>query len=118
MEQGKITVAYKAVLKLYRIEGLPFSLSSKLFMLKKNLQPYFDHQREKQLAVLEACGATEDQGELPPGAKVAFMEIIKSEVDYNDEPVEIVLTPELTEKLVVTGELIEQLEGFINFVEG
>ena len=42
MRQGKITAAYKAVLGLYGMKGLPLKTSKELFFLKRDLEPYVE----------------------------------------------------------------------------
>ena len=38
-----------------------------------------------------------------------------TDVECNVKPITVVLTDELTEKLGITGEIIEQLDGFVVF---
>ena len=49
--------------------------------------------------------------------QAAFAEILKTEVDFKLEPVVIQLTPELAEKMNITAEMLEVLDGFVEFVE-
>lgn len=123
MKQGKITQAYKTVFDLYRVKGLPFSLSSRLFTLKRKLQPFVEHQQEQEYALLEEwnainpddtlCITTENVNQVNAGMK----KISESEVEWNEPPITITLDADLTEKLGITGAIIEQVEGFIDFKE-
>ncbi len=123
MKQGKITQAYKTVCGLYKAKGLPFSLSSRLFTLKRKLQPFVEHQREQEIELLESWKAlnpdntlnitTENVNQVNAG----MSEIANADVEWNEQPVIILLTDELTEKLGITGEIIENVDGFIEFKE-
>lgn len=125
MRQGKINVAFRVLCDLYRVKGLPFSLSSMLFNQKRNLQPFVEHYNEAEAEVLEKWDAITPAGTVRtdmPMAEVAKInkeldEIRATDVEYDVTPITIVLNDELTEKLGVTGEIIEQLDGFVNFVE-
>lgn len=123
MMQGKITQAYKTVCNLYKAKGLPFSLSSRLFQLKRRLQPYVEHQKEQEIALLESWDAINPDGTLRITTEnvnqvnAGMNEIASAEVEWNEQPVVICLTDELTEKLGITGEIIEDMEGFIVFKE-
>ena len=123
MKQGKITQAYKTVFDLYRVKGLPFSLSSRLFTLKRKLQPFVEHQQEQEMELLESWKAlnpdgtmnitTENVNQVNDGLK----SIQDAEVEWNEQPITIALNDDLTEKLGITGEIIEQVDGFIVFKE-
>jgi len=117
MKQGRLTIAYNTLLKLYRIEGIPFQISCKLFMLKKKLQPYYELQAEKQDVIMEAHGV-DNARNLTPEILKEFEEILKTDVEWNEEPVGIALTPDLVEKMGITGAVIDQLDGFVTFTEG
>lgn len=123
MKQGKITQAYKTVFDLYRVKGLPFSLSSRLFTLKRKLQPYVEHQQEQEMELLESWKALNPDGTLNVTSEnvnqvnAGLQEIQTAEVEWNEQPVTILLTDELTEKLGITGEIIENVDGFIVFKE-
>ena len=115
MKQARITIAYNTLIKLYRTPGIPFPVSCQLFMMKKNLQPFYDLQAEKQEAIIEAHGQG-DSGELTAEIRKEFAEIVTAEVDYDKPPVDIHVNDALAEKLGITGETIDQLDGFINFI--
>lgn len=123
MKQGKITLAYKTVFDLYRVKGLPFGLSSRLFTLKRKLQPYVEHQQEQEMELLESWKALNPDGtmnittENVNQVNAGMSEIQTAEVEWNEPPVKITLNADLTEKLDITGEIIEQVEGFIEFME-
>ena len=123
MKQGKINVAFRVLCDLYRIKGLPFGLSSMLFNQKRNLQPFVEHYNEAEAEVLEKWDAITPAGTVRtdmPMADVAKInkeldEIRATDVECNVKPITVVLTDELTEKLGITGEIIEQLDGFVVF---
>ena len=124
MKQGKITQAYKTVFDLYRVKGLPFSISSRLFTLKRKLQPFVEHQQEQEYALLEEWNAinpddtlnvtTENVNQVNAGMK----DIRDADVEWDEPPVKILLTDELTENMGITGEVIDHVDGFIEFTEG
>lgn len=118
MKQEKIFVAYKLLERLNKVPGLPFGICSKLYMLKKNLAPYYEAQQEKQMVLFEAVGIDENgQVEITKELKKSLADILKTEVDCEVQPVKIELTQDMADKLGLTGEIIEQLEGFVEFVE-
>lgn len=125
MRQGKINVAFGKLCDLYRIKGLPYTLSRDLFMTKRKLQPYVEHYNEAEAELLESRDALTPTGMVRtdmPMAEVAKInkelnDMRQTEVEWKEEPLTIRLTDELTEKLGITGEIIEQLDGFVNFVE-
>ena len=125
MKQGKINVAFREICNLYKIKGLPYTLSRNLFFLKRDIQPYVEHYNEAEEEVLEKWDAITSAGTVRtdmPMADVAKInkeldEIRATDVEYDVTPITIVLNDELTEKLGVTGELMEQLDGFVNLVE-
>ena len=118
MKQKRITAAYKALLLLYKIEGIPFPVSCKLFMVKKQLQPFYDLEAEKEDAILKREGAIDDAGiiTMTNAIREEFAEILDSDVDYDAAPIDIDVNDDLVVKLGITGELIDQLDGFINFI--
>ena len=118
MKQEKITIAYKMLEKINRVPGLPFSVCSKLFMAKKSLAPYIEAQAEKENVLFENAGV-DDNGKMmiTKELKDAFAEILKTEVDFTMEPVVIKLTQENADKIGMTGEIMEKLEGIVQFVE-
>ena len=116
MKQGKIVAAYKTLMRLNKVPGLPFSLCNKLFMKKRELEPYFQSQREQENVLIEASGQKPDEGyDLTPEIKREIRKIAETDVDYEVNPVEISLTDEQCEKLGLTGEIMEILDGFIKF---
>ena len=123
MKQGKINVAFRVLCDLYRIKGLPFGLSSMLFNMKRRLQPYVEHYNETEAEVLEKWDALTPTGMVRTDMAAADVakinkeldEIRSTEVEYDAKPITITLTDELTEKLGITGEIIEQLDGFVVF---
>jgi hypothetical protein len=117
MKQRRITVAYKALLRLYKIEGIPFPVSCKLFLMKKQLQPFLDLEAEREDAILKRENAVDAEGRINMTDKIRaeFAQILDAEVDYDAKPVEISLNDELAAKLGITGEVIDQLDGFIEF---
>ena len=118
MKQKRINIAYKTLLKLYKTEGIPFTVSCTLFMLKKKLQPYYDLEAEKEDEILKREGAIDDSGviNMNNAVRKAFTEILDSEVEYDEAPVDIRINEDMAAKLGVTGELIDQMDGFINFI--
>lgn len=123
MKQGKITQAYKAVCNLYKVKGLPFSLSSRLFQLKRKLQPFVECQQEQEMELLERWDAVNPDGTLKVSTEnvnqvnAGLHEIQTAEVEWDEPPVKITLTDDLAEKMGITGEVIEQVDGFIEFEE-
>lgn len=119
MKQGKIIAAYKRLAQMNRIPGLPFSLCSKLFLLKKKMEPYYQNQVEQENVALEASGQKPENGQwdITPEIRQVFRQISETEVEWNEERIEIPMTDELAEKLMMTGETMEILEDFIRFTE-
>ena len=115
MKQGRITAAYKTLAKLNKIPGLPFGLCNRLYLKKHELEPYYNSQAEQEQVILDASG--QEHVDITPEIRKAFYEITETDVEYEENPVEVVLTDELAEKLGVTGEMIETLEGFVKFSE-
>ena len=114
MKQVKISNAYKATVKMYRMTGVPFSICNQLFMLKKKLEPYYELQREKEEQILKEAGWDDEMiGKIP-----FTKEIHEAEVEWKEEPVTIIINDEICTRLGITGEIIDQLDGFIQFTEG
>ena len=119
MKQGHINIAHGTLSRLYRIEGLPFGLSSCLFNAKRRLDPYIEHQQEQEIAALEANGEMNPDGSytLTDEQKKAFndllLEIREADVEYDYKPVKISITAELCEKMGITGETNEALDGIV-----
>ena len=120
MKQGKIVNAFKLLTKLYKIEGVPFGVSSILYNTKNRLQPYVDHQAEQEERMAEEIS----DGLNPDGSykmneeqKERFFkeldEIQKTEVAFDLKPVRLQLTNEQVMLLGITGEKLEALDGFM-----
>lgn len=121
MKQVKISNAYKATVKMYRMPGVPFSICNQLFMLKKKLEPYYELQGEKEEQILKENGWDDEMiGKIPFTKEIlkAFKEIHEAEVEWKEEPVTIIINDEIGTRLGITGEIIDQLDGFIQFTEG
>ena len=119
MRQGKITAAFNTLLRLYRTPGLRFSTSSKLYLLKRKLEPYYEAQAEKQRVILESSGQTPTDGqyEKTPEIMKAFSDILATEIDWTDAPEEIPITEEEAQAMGITGETLDRLDGFVTFIE-
>ena len=125
MKQGKINTAFGIVCDFYRIKGLPYALSRDLFLLKKKIEPYFEHYSEQEFNLLSERNALNPDGTIRrdvPQEEVTAInkelnDMRSTEVEWKEEPLTVKLTSWLTEKLGVTGELIEQLDGIICFEE-
>ena len=123
MRQGKINVAFGVICNLYKIKGLKYSLSNKLFQMKRELQPFIEHYHEKEVEILEEWDALTPGGAVRTDMPVedvtkinAALDAIRAaDVDYDIEPITIKLTDKLTDLLGITGEVIEQLDGFVRF---
>lgn len=121
MKQNRISKAYKAIVQMYKRTGVPFGICNQLFMLKKKLEPYYELQGEKESEILKAHGWENEMiGRVPytPEILKEFKEIQEAEVEYEGEPVEIRITEAIAEKLGITGEIIDMVDGFITFTEG
>lgn len=118
MKQANITMAYQRLGEIGRIVGLPFDVCKKLFMLRLKMKPHIDCQLERRQVLFEASGIGEDGTvEMTPELKKGLIEIQTAEVEWTEEPVKIEVTPELAEKLNITAEKMEYLDGFVDFVE-
>ena len=121
MKQNRISKCYKAIVMMYKRTGVPFGICVQLFQLKKKLEPYYELQGEKEKEILKTHGWEEEMiGRVPytPEILKAFKEIQDAEVEYDGEPMEIRITEDIAEKLGITGEVIDMVDGFIRFVEG
>ena len=118
MKQGKIVNAFKLLTKLYRIEGVPFGVSSILYNTKNRLQPYVDHQAEQEERMAEEIS----DGMNPDGSykmdetqQKLFLkkldDIQKTEVEFDHKPVRLQLTEEQAMLLGINGEKIDTLAG-------
>ena len=118
MKQANITMAYQKLGEIGRIVGLPFDVCKKLFMLRLKMKPHIDCQLERRQVLFEAAGIGEDGTvEMTPGLKKGLIEIQTAEVEWTEEPVKIEVTSEIAEKLGITAEMLEILNGFVEFVE-
>ena len=121
MKQGRIVVAWTEIGILYKTKGVPFGISSQLFTLKRKLQPFVEHQQEQEIAALEEIGAVNTDmtvnvtDENCKQINDIMREIRETEVEYNEEPTTIKLTDAICEKLGVSGETIDKLDGFVVF---
>lgn len=115
---GRITLAVKTLVKLGKREGVSFPVASRLFMLKKKLMPYYEMQAEQENVILEASGAVNENGEIDmTNIRSAFAKLQCSQVDYDEPPIQIELTADDYEKLGLTGEIMDILDGFVEFME-
>lgn len=118
MKQERIFVAYKLMERLNRTQGLAFALCVRLYKVKETLKPYYEAQKEKEMVLFEAAGIDENgQVQMTAELKKSLADIMKTEVDFTVEPVKISITQDEADKLGLTAEIIEQLDGFIEFVE-
>ena len=118
MKQERIFVAYKLLERLNRTKGLPFGMCVQLYKVKETLKPYYEAQQEKQMVLYEAAGIDENgQVMVTPELKKSLADIMKTEVDFILEPAKIYIKQEEANILGMTAEIIEQLNGFIEFVE-
>ena len=82
------------------------------------MKPYIECQIERRQVLFEAAGISEDGSvEYTPALKKSLIEIQTAEVEWTAEPMKIEVTPEIVEKLNVTAEMLEILDGFVEFVE-
>lgn len=120
MKQAKFRTALRCIEGLYDTKGLPFAISKKLFMLKREIQPHVIHEDEQRVEVLKEWNALNPDGSLNITTEninqinAAYADIANTEVEWGD-PVTIILTDDLTEKMGITGKTMEDMEGFISF---
>lgn len=118
MKQANITMAYKTLGEMGRIAGLPFNLCKKLFMIRMKLKPHIECQEERRQVLFDTAGIAEDGTvEKTPALMKGLIEIQNAEVEWTEDPVKIEITPELAEKLNITAETLEMLDGFVEFTE-
>lgn len=118
MKQERIITAYKLLEKLNKTPGLPFGVCYKLFAAKKALSPFCEAQAEKEKVLFEAAGIDENGNvKNTPELRRALADILKTDVDFKEEPVKVELDAEGFRLLGITAEIIEQLEGFVEFEE-
>ena len=114
MKQRQISAAYQAVTQLYKVEGLPFSVSMQLYLLKKKLDPYIELEAEKERTLFDASG---ESGTLTPEMRREIAKILEAEVEWNEEVLHFVLLPEMIDKMGITGEILDKLDGFVTIEE-
>lgn len=112
MKQKQITAAYQAVTQLYKIEGLPFCISLDLYLLKKKLDPYIELEAEKERAIFDAGG---DTGTITPEMRREIAKILEAEVEWKEPPLIFKLDQKVIQKMNITGELLDKLDGFVIF---
>ena len=118
MKQERIFMAYKLLERLNKTKGLPFGMCVQLYKVKETLRPFYEAQQEKQMVLYEAAGIDEHgQVTVTPELKKNLADILKTEVDFSLAPVKINITQDEANCLGMTAEIIEQLDGFIEFVE-
>ena len=110
MKQRRITAAYQAVTQLYKIEGLPFVISMDLFLLKKKLAPYVELEAEKERALFDS-----NSGILTAEMRQEITKILEADVEWKEEPLLFKLGYDLLQKMNITGELLDKLDGFVTF---
>lgn len=121
MKQGRIVIAFNLLMKLYRIEGASFGTSSVLFNTKRRLQPFVEHQAEQESLLAEKYGdGQNDDGSLKmtqENQALFFADLKKiqeTEVDYDYNPVRLILDDHEFKLLGLNGEKMEALEGFMD----
>ena len=118
MKQERIFVAYKLLERLNRTQGLPFGMCVQLYKVKETLKPYYEAQKEKEMVLFEAAGIDENGNVMMTAElKKSLADIMKTDVDFSLEPAKIYIKQEEANILGMTAEIIEQLDGFIEFVE-
>lgn len=124
MKQGKITAAFKAILELYAKPGLPLADSRKLFLLKKDMEPLVEWQQaQERKAQEENSGGIDSMGAFIMTAKdrvavaAKFKEIQETEAEWNRGPIQIRVNDALAADLGITGRMMDQLDGFVEFTE-
>lgn len=118
MKQERIFVAYKLLERLNRTKGLPFGMCVQLYKAKETLRPFYEAQKEKEMVLFEAAGIDENGNVMMTAElKKSIADIMKTDVDFTVEPVKISITQDEANILGMTAEIIEQLNGFIEFME-
>lgn len=122
MKQAKIAIAHATIEQMYKTKGIPFNVCQKLFRIKKKLEPFVECQNEKELAVIEEnSNGVDDKGNfiMTNEQKLTVLKLFKAiretDVEYEEKPEIIDITDELAEKLGITGETLNNLDGFIDF---
>ena len=121
MKQGKIVIAYNLLVKLYKIEGASFGVSSVLFNVKRRLEPYVEHQAEQETRLAEKYndGANPDGSlKMEPEKQAKFFADLKkiqeTEVDFDYKPAHLILDDKEFKLLGLNGEKLEILDGFMD----
>ena len=122
MKQGRIAAAHKMIMMLYRIKGVPYQVSVDLLRKKRDLQLFVDCQAEQEEKMAEEiAGGRNPDGSYPMDEEKQarfrreLAKIQEAEVTYDLKPITIMLTPELVEKMGITGEVMDILDGFVEF---
>lgn len=116
--QGKIFAAYQELTKINKTPGMSFELCKKLFMLRIKMKPHVECQAEQEQVILDAAGKTPD-GKVNYTKDVVreLEKIQKSAVEWKDKPVKVEMTPAMFQRIGVTAEMLENLDGFVEFAE-
>lgn len=120
MKQGTITRAYKELQKLEEINGIPFKAMSRIHRIVKKMEPYIEAQQTEEIKAVKEFADIEPDGKIvyhndgdAEKLNIRLGEIQNTEVDWDDEPVDV----PYSEKMDLNGKTIGVLEDFINFVE-
>lgn len=116
----KIIPAYKALLTLEE-QMLPLKLSYNIFKLKKQLQPAWDFQRERENEILQQFPPQEFTNgnfkfktvKQAKGFKAKMDELAEMDFELEVKPMKL----QLTEMLEITPKDIEALDEFVIFEE-
>ncbi len=119
MTQGRMVKAYKALLEIGQ-QRLPSTISYKLFKLRRQLQPAWDFQIERETQIFEMYPPVQQEDRKffkfeSPEAKQDFEEAFKELNDMEPEipfdPINVPLLPEMR----LSGNDLETLEDFVFF---
>lgn len=123
-EQRQLTIAYKALVNLYGKTGIPVRISRELFLLKRDLEPHVLWQQEQERkAQQENSDGLDELGnfimnrEQAERTRERFMEIQKTEVKWRRPPVVFPISDQQAAELGITGRVMDDLYGFVNFTE-
>ena len=123
MTQLKVLNAYHLILQMYRTKGLPFAVCKALFTAKNMLQPHVDCQIEQENIIVEELGGSINNDgviNVPDDKKAELVKRMKdirtTEVEIKT-PIKLNLNEEQINKLDITGETLEILDGIIDIVE-
>ena len=116
--QESIFKAHQTLGQINKTPGLPFALCKKLFMVRIKMKPHVECEIEQQQVILEAAGRKPDGTyNTNPDVLRELKKIQQTEVDWKDKPVKIEMTPAMFQRIGVTAEMLENLDGFVEFVE-